>query len=139
MHINPTRLLKAAPNDAGGSGAVPSEEGYRRSHLLVSAVVINERRTARSGAHGFDRAEEHVVAADRAHLDDAAVKRDDSRDEDRTASRQRQPVSGREPIPADDAGAPSENVRHFRAVVPQRVDAEYAVLDHDRICLAAPI
>src|SRR6184192_1661906 len=78
------------------------------SHLLVSTVVVDERRTARSGAHGFDRAEENIVAANRPHFDDAAVERDHGGDQDRTAGRKRQPVAGCEPIPANNPGTSSK-------------------------------
>src|SRR5260370_40125532 len=54
------------------------------------------------------------------------------------AGRSYQPASVCEPISGSNGGEASENVRDLRAIVPQRVDAEYTVLDHDRIGLAAP-
>src|SRR5262249_10288060 len=109
------------------------------SHPLVSTIVVDERGTVGPGAHRFDRAEKYIVAADRSDLDDAAIKRDPGRGEHGTASRQRQPISPRKPIAAGDAGAAREYVGDLRATVSQRVDAEYAVLHHDRIGLAAAI
>src|SRR5262244_2992961 len=109
------------------------------SHPLVSTIVVDERGTVGPGAHRFDRAEKHVVASNRSDLDDAAIKRDHGRGEHGTASRERQPISAREPIAARDAGAAREYVGDLRATVPQRVDAKYAVLHHNRIGLAAAI
>src|SRR5262249_17304363 len=109
------------------------------SHPLVSTIVVDERGTVGPGAHRLDRAEKHVVASNRSDLDDAAIKRDHGRGEHGTASRERQPISAREPIAARDAGAAREYVGDLRATVPQRVDAKYAVLHHNRIGLAAAI
>src|SRR5215470_9362460 len=109
------------------------------SHSLVSAIVINERGTAGPEAHGFDRTEEYVVAANRSYLDDAAIERDHGRGEYGAAGRERQPISAGKSIAACDAGAASEYVGDLRAAVAQRVDAKHAVLHHDRIGLAAAI
>src|SRR5262249_57341289 len=109
------------------------------SDALVSAIVVDERGTVGPGAQRFDRAEKYIMASDRSDLDDAAIKRDHGRSEHGTASRQRQPISTRKPIAACDAGAAREYVGDLRATVSQRVDAEYAVLHHDRIGLAAAI
>src|SRR5262249_48984587 len=87
----------------------------------------------------FDRAEEHVVAADRSHLDDAAVERDPRGGEHGTAGRQRQPLALGKSLAACNAGAAGEDVGDLRAVVTQRVDAEHAILHHHRIGLAAAI
>src|SRR5262249_47346463 len=109
------------------------------SRPLVGTIVVDERGAVGPGAHRFDRAEKHVVASDRSDLDDAAIKRDHGRGEHGTASRKRQPISARKPIAARDAGAAREYVGDLRATVSQRVDAEYAILHHDRIGLAAAI
>src|SRR5215510_16189105 len=65
----PIARAKLAPTSA------PISSKFHRglksgSHPLVSTIVVNERRTAGSDAHRFDRAEEYVVAADRSDLDD---------------------------------------------------------------------
>src|SRR5215831_7055725 len=134
----PIARAKLAPTSA------PISSKFHRglksgSHPLVSTIVVNERRTAGSDAHRFDRAEEYVVAADRSDLDDAAVKCDHGRGEDGTARRQRQPISVRKSIAARNPGATGKDVGDLRSAVSQRVDAKYAVFHHDRIGLAAAI
>src|SRR5215470_17728583 len=109
------------------------------SHPLVRTIVVDERGTAGPETHRFDRAEEHVVAAHRSYLDDAAIERDHGRGEYGAAGRERQPISAGKSLAPCNPGAAREYVGDLRAAISQRVDAKYAVLHHDRIGLAAAI
>ena len=49
------------------------------SDRLVSAIVINQRRSARTQPHGFHYAENHIVRGDRFGLDAATIESDHGR------------------------------------------------------------
>src|SRR5690349_4429020 len=69
---HPLTLIVAARGFANGL----CEAKSCGSDPLIGALVVDQRRPAGSEPHRFDCTEEHVMAPDRPHLDDPAVKRD---------------------------------------------------------------
>src|SRR5436305_220444 len=98
------------------------------SHALVSTLVIEQRRTRRPEIDRLDRTEKDVVAADRTHLDDAAIEGDHRCREHRTAGRERRPFAAREAVGPGDTGAAGKQVGDGGLAGAERVDAEHAVL-----------
>ena len=106
------------------------------SDAFVGTVVVHECRAGRAHLHGLDRAEDHVVARYRLHLEDAAVERHHGTREHRRAGRERAPRADLEARLLLRAGAAREHVGDRLGVGAERVDAEHAVLAHQRPALA---
>ena len=101
--------------------------------------MIHKQGTDWAKLDPFDRTKKHVMAADCSHIDQAAVEGYHSCPENWTASGQYRPTVTRKPIGTSDAGAAGKEISDSDFAVSQRVDAEHAIFQHDRIGLAASI
>src|SRR5215469_12477950 len=101
--------------------------------------MINQHQPTRTEPYRLYRTEEHVVAANGTHIDDATIESHRGRSEHGAASRQHRPFACHEPFGATHTRAACKHIGEPDAIISQRVHAEHAVLHHQGIGLTTPI